>query len=776
MAEEFKGLGNEALRNVQGVRDTMREVDLAVRDLNKQLRQSGQDAATVSTEFRDLSNSADKFAKLQEQASKSSKTTADAIKEQQKQLNIVRSLNVRIDDLYKQAAIANKSIDQDSAQIAFNLKKQAENLANARDNAKVLANEYGTLAEDSAKLDKSTQFFSNLSKIASNIPILGKFSKPFQDAAEAARKQTLENAKAANLKEKISKLSADELKTGKGLGAARIKELGLEDIVGKKRGKAAAEALKVAQATTQTSSAASAGFKALGSNMSKANIYVMAALALYKGIQAFIEVSFAADKRVTDIAKNLSIGKEGARGIYSNILSLKPELNTVYATSENIVNAFNELTQLTDFAVLGTKEQLETQIKLTKELGLSTDEALALQSIFAVNNVEADQGLDIINDQIAAFANENKLLADSSKITKQIQGTSKLIQLNFKGNLDALVKTVLQANKLGLSLDQVNKIAGSLLDFEQSIEAELTAELLTGKQLNLDKARQFALTNDIAGLTEEIKKQGLDQLFLNAKTRIEQEAIAQTIGMTADSMGDMVYKSQLIDKVAGDYTKKLRDNADLLERQGDLDEAKVLRDRASQIEQGVFEGKSLEAAKAQVSAQEKFNIQLERAKEIFTDVVSGGLLDGLVDAIEDIVLGLEKLGFGNREARLAREQQKAQQIQEQQGKTFDAEEFKRLQEVASTNIGPLGFAFTGGKLLGGFSTESEVEAAKARLQELRSEAPLRTPQTTASTSSPQGTNMMSGPNPQNQSIIIQNNITMDGEKVASNMNTLPMPV
>ena len=163
MAEEFKGLGNEALKNVQGVRDTMREVDLAVRDLNKQLRQSGQQAATVSTEFRELSNSADKFAKLQEQASKSSKTTADAIKEQQKQLNIVRSLNVRIDDLYKQAAIANKSIDQDSAQIAFNLKKQAENLANARDNAKVLANEYGTLAEDSAKLDRSTQFFGNLS-------------------------------------------------------------------------------------------------------------------------------------------------------------------------------------------------------------------------------------------------------------------------------------------------------------------------------------------------------------------------------------------------------------------------------------------------------------------------------------------------------------------------------------------------------------------------------------------------------------------------------------
>jgi predicted nucleic acid-binding Zn-ribbon protein len=183
MAEEFKGLGNEALKNVQGVRDTMREIDLSVRDLNRQLSSTGQQASVVSTEFSAINTSAKKFADLQDQASRSAKGTSDAIKEQQKQLNIVRTLNVRIDDLYREAS-------KKTGEAAFNLKKQAENLSNARDNAKILADEYSTLAEDSAKLDKSTQFFGNLSKIASEIPILGKFSKPFQEASEAARKQT----------------------------------------------------------------------------------------------------------------------------------------------------------------------------------------------------------------------------------------------------------------------------------------------------------------------------------------------------------------------------------------------------------------------------------------------------------------------------------------------------------------------------------------------------------------------------------------------------------
>ena len=522
----------------------------------------------------------------------------------------------------------------------------------------------------------------------------------------------------------------------------------------------------------------STGAKAFGASLKAAlgpiGLIVIAADAIKKAFELFVQASFAADKRVTEIAKNLSISKEASRGIYDNLTDLKGTLDTEFATTENLVKAFGEIATLTEFSAIASKDQLETQIVLTNQLGQSVEEAQALQGIFAVNNIEADKGLDIVYDQIAAFANQNKIVADGRQILKQVQGVSKQVLLNFRGNTSELVKTVLQANKLGLSLDQVNKIAGSLLDFEQSIEAELTAELITGRQLNLDKARQFALTNDIAGLTQEIANQGITAANFARMNRVEQESIAAAFGMQASELADSLYKQELISKVAGDTTKKLREQAKLQEQKGNLEEANRLNAQAAAIEQGIVEGKSLEQAQKSVDTQAKFNLALERAKEIFTDVVDGGLLDGLVDALGDIVVGLERLGFGDREARLAREQQKAQQIQEQQGKTFDAEEFKRLQEVASTNIGPLGFAFTGGKLLGGFSTESEVEAAKARLQELRSEAPLRTPQTTASTSSPQGTNMMSGPNPQNQPIIIQNNITMDGEKVASNMNTLPM--
>ena len=93
---------------------------------------------------------------------------------------------------------------------------------------------------------------------------------------------------------------------------------------------------------------------------------------------------------------------------------------------------------------------------------------------------------------------------------------------------------------MGLSLAQAEGIADSLLDFESSIQAEMEAELLTGKSLNLEKARSAALNNDIAGLTEEI---GNNQEILSAFSsgnRIEQAAVAKSLGMSKDEVAKMI--------------------------------------------------------------------------------------------------------------------------------------------------------------------------------------------------------------------------------------------
>lgn len=440
--------------------------------------------------------------------------------------------------------------------------------------------------------------------------------------------------------------SAADIETKVGLGGKlmdgfkKIPILGdILDVGGAK------EAMQAAAANGASSfGTMGAGIKALGPSL-KAALGPLALIAVaVEAIKALVEAMVEADKRVTEIAKNLNISKEASRGIYSNLIGIKKEVDDVRFGTKDLVNAFNEISQITEFVTIATKDQVKTQVELVKLLGIQKEDALSLQEIFAINNIESEKGVDLVYDQIAAFANRNKIEADGRKILSEVAKTSKLIQLNFKGNTAELIQTTLEAKKLGLNLDQVNKVADSLLDFESSISSELEAELLTGRNINLEKAREFALNNDIAGLTQEISKQGITAAKFSSMNRIQQEAIAKTLGMSSGELADSLYKQELISKTAGNTTKQLREQAKLARSNNDLAAAAALDKKAAAIEQGILDGKSLQDAQKQYDVQTKFNESIERVKEIFSDLVDGGAIDTLASFFERMAFTLSKGG------------------------------------------------------------------------------------------------------------------------------------
>jgi hypothetical protein len=408
------------------------------------------------------------------------------------------------------------------------------------------------------------------------------------------------------------------------------------------------------QAMNKSALAGDSLFKNLGAGISAAFKGIESAsvvLAIFSAAQSFakffVGAMFTADERTTNIAKNLGLSKDEASGVYSNLTKLNGTLKAELDITKNIAEAFNDLAGITEFTIIATDKQIDAQIILTKEIGLSKEAALGFQESLAVSNIEATKGVDIVYDQIAAFANQNKIVADGRKIFDQINKTSKLIQLNFKGNIPLLTKTILEANKLGLSLEQVDKIAGSLLDFESSISAELEAELLTGRNINLERARLFALNNDIAGLTKEIANQGINAANFASMNRIQQEAIAKALGMSASELGDSLYKQELITKTAGNYTTKLKEEAKILKDSNDsrkIAKGLALEQQAIAIENGLLQGKTIEEAQRSLTAQEKFNTAIELAKELFSDLATGGYLDSLANGVKALVSGFRVLG------------------------------------------------------------------------------------------------------------------------------------
>tara|TARA_R100000479_G_scaffold89382_3_gene43785 strand:- start:190 stop:1539 length:1350 start_codon:yes stop_codon:yes gene_type:complete len=188
------------------------------------------------------------------------------------------------------------------------------------------------------------------------------------------------------------------------------------------------------------------------------------------------------------------------------------------------------------------------------------------------------------------------LVLNEKDAMKEIGKLSSSIKLSISGGAEGLGKAMVAAKALGTDLGKVDDIAGSLLNFEESIANELEAELLTGKELNLEKARQAALDNDLATLADEIAKNVGTAADFNAMNRIQQEAIAKSVGMTREELASSLMEQENL--------------ARLSEVEGETLKAKYETMRLS-VEKG---GEGLSAAEAAKKlGDEALATQLEQA-------------------------------------------------------------------------------------------------------------------------------------------------------------------
>ena len=110
-----------------------------------------------------------------------------------------------------------------------------------------------------------------------------------------------------------------------------------------------------------------------------------------------------------------------------------------------------------------------------------------------------------------------------------------------------LEKQVMLGKKIGLNLSQQAKMARGLLDIESSLEAQMEAQMLTGKQLNFDKARQLALEGDTAGASKAILDQVGGVAEFNKMNILQKEAIAKAAGL---EVGELEKSLETRDKIA----------------------------------------------------------------------------------------------------------------------------------------------------------------------------------------------------------------------------------
>jgi hypothetical protein len=362
------------------------------------------------------------------------------------------------------------------------------------------------------------------------------------------------------------------------------------------------------------------------------------------------------DKRLGDTAKSMNITYGEADKSNKAMAAFAKSSKDAYDNSEDLnktVVALNQnLGTTIKFEQLtgALKEDVALMSQLENIAGLTSEESQGiLQYTLATNQSAKGATKDLMANYKVAGLKRGIVLNEKDAL-KEVSKLSNAIKLSTAGGAAGLAKSVAAAKALGTDLGKVDDIAGSILNFEESIESELSAELLTGKQLNLEKAREAALNNDLATLSDEIAKNVGNAADFAKMNRIQQDAIAKSVGMSREELASTLTNQEALKNISASSIEDAQEQYNLAKAKGKEEE--FLKQLGNESLARQFEQTNMqeEAANAQkqandsiilaIGSMEKYKDQLKKVLDFATKLADNfGLIKGILVAMGLIMVG-----------------------------------------------------------------------------------------------------------------------------------------
>lgn len=332
------------------------------------------------------------------------------------------------------------------------------------------------------------------------------------------------------------------------------------------------------------------------------------------GLQGLTTLAQGFAKALLDPAAIFAMLAKAASSINAEIVGLQKSIGLSYGEAQNLRKEFAGVAAATgDNFYITTKlvkaqmqfnealgftgrinaENAKTFVDLTERLGIAADSAAKLQYYAQATGVDFEKQKLNSYETVSAIESQYGIHINQKQVMEEVGEASAYTLAQFQGSVTALSNSVAEATALGTTLEKVNQVAAGLLNFESSIQSELEAELLTGRQINLEQARYYALTNDVAGLMGELNNEiGTFSDFTNMN-RIQQEAFAKSLGMSVNDLSEMLlmeqYRGQTYEQIAAQSGKDVANRVEAL------------------------------------NVQERFNAAIEKLQTMVADLVAGPL-------------------------------------------------------------------------------------------------------------------------------------------------------
>ena len=342
---------------------------------------------------------------------------------------------------------------------------------------------------------------------------------------------------------------------------------------------------------------------------------------LVDGFKVVLDTVLGIDSANTRFAKSLGISKKDAIDLKKTFIDIANASGSIVVNQTRLMESQVELSQQLGVNNTLSGDILATNIELKEVAGLEVEarKSIAQSSIITGRN-EKEITKSVLS-QVALFKGLTGIGFNFKDILGEAAKQTGVMGLQFAKYPEKLTKALISVKALGMSLKQVDDIAGSLIDFESSISKEFEAQVLLGRDINLTKAREAALNNDLATVASEITKNVGDAGNFLKLNRIQQDAIAQSVGMTRDSLADTLKQQEAFTKLGAKDVKQANEKIQALQAQG-----------KSQEEISKMLGEDAYNYITQTSTAEKLAEVMNKIKLVFIQFVEkSGLIEFLTN-------------------------------------------------------------------------------------------------------------------------------------------------
>jgi len=235
-----------------------------------------------------------------------------------------------------------------------------------------------------------------------------------------------------------------------------------------------------------------------------------------------------------DLASNLGISTDQANDMLFSVTGAKTQMSLMGYDSADL-----ELTMKAVVDEFGSLENLSVSAAkkismIAQDMGTTGGEIVKLnKSMMDLTGMSFEAATNF--SQVAGNMAKAAGVSSAKVIEDMASNANKFAEFSMSG-ADGLAQAAIEAAKVGANLSTVLGVADKLLDFETSLTAQFEAQVLTGRNINLEKARQLSLEGDMLGLTQEIQKTVGSLGEIQSMNVIERRAIAEAIGISADEL------------------------------------------------------------------------------------------------------------------------------------------------------------------------------------------------------------------------------------------------